>query len=193
LRAEAERAFGRCIAADFHAEEACEQRAVLRLRRGDTGGAQADARALFASPARGAAARLVWARAAMLAKDARGAVAALEPLASTGRADAEMLFVLGRAYLDCRRPADAARVLRDAHARTPSDLPTSIALGIALSDAGELGPAEQLFRELAATHPDDPAVLQNLAAVLSRRGLHDEANRLEARARALRDAAAAGR
>jgi predicted Zn-dependent protease len=102
------------------------------------------------------------------------------------------LDLLGNTYLTLNRPRDAARVLRRSHARQPNEWRTAMNLGVALSQSGELAAAESILRDLAVSQPSNPDVLQNLAAVLQRRGKNAEKDRLldeAARIRALPPAA----
>jgi Flp pilus assembly protein TadD len=59
--------------------------------------------------------------------------------------------------------------------------------GVALSRSGSLERAEKVLRELARKQPQDADVLQNLAAVLQRRGRRREADALLREAARLRE------
>ena len=113
-------------------------------------------------------------------------VVVLAPAFQNDKLSVEGLDLLGSAYAKLEKPADAARVLKRAHERRPDDWQTAMNLGVALSQSGDLTGAEGVLRPLAAAHPNEPAVLQNLAAVLQKRGRRAEADRLLARAEALR-------
>jgi Flp pilus assembly protein TadD len=182
----AENAFGACIAAGFRLDEARQQRAHLRLRRGDNHGAMEDARPLLASGACASAGRLLMARAALAAGDAPQTVALLAPSFRSDSLSTDALFILGQAYLRLDRHAEAAAAFQRAHDRQPDDWRTSMNLGVALSKSGQLEAAEAVLRALATARPRDPDVLQNLAAVLQKRGRRSEADRLVRQADKLR-------
>jgi tetratricopeptide (TPR) repeat protein len=113
-------------------------------------------------------------------------VVVLAPAFQDDKLSTDGLDLLGSAYSKLEMPADAARVLRRAHERRPDDWKTAMNLGVALSQSGDLAGAENVLRPLAQAHPNEPAVLQNLAAVLQKRG-HAEADRLLARAKRCAD------
>ena len=78
-------------------------------------------------------------------------------------------------------------MLQRAHERNPKEWRTTVNLAVALSESGDLQGAEALLRPLAAEYPEQPEVLQNLAAVLQRRGQRSEADALMRRVQALRE------
>ena len=58
------------------------------------------------------------------------------------------------------------------------DWRVAVNLGVALSESGDLSGAESVLRPLVEARPNDPIVLQNLAAVLQRQGKRREADQL---------------
>ena len=177
LFAISERAFSACIDVNYRQPDALERRAYLRLRRGATAGAAADARQLLPVATHTFAARVLLARAALAQNNPAEAVRVLTP-AENAPASAEALLLLGKAYAQLGRHADAAAALQRAHDLDPGDWTTAMNLGVALSESGDLANAERLLRGLLAKRPGDPVALQNLAAVLQRRGQRTEAQRL---------------
>lgn len=177
LFAVAETAFSACIDANYRSADALERRAHLRLRRGAPADAAVDAQRLLDIPTHQFAGRVLLARAALAQKKPAEAVRVLTPAADppTG---AEALLLLGKAYTQLGRHADAAGALQRAHDLDPGDWTTAMSWGIALSESGDLANAERILRGLVDQRPTDPAALQNLAAVLQRRGRRAEAQRL---------------
>lgn len=182
----AEEAFSVCIEHAYRTGESLERRSHLRLRRGDPVGAQDDARALMAIPEQRAAGSLLYARAALAAREPHHAVQALAPEFAADRASVDALEVLAQAYFELRDPQRAVPVLRRAHERRPDDWRITMNLGVALSQSGDHAGAEFVLRPIAEKHPREPDVLQNLAAALQRLGKRAEADVLLRRARELR-------
>jgi len=176
-----EQAFSACIELGYQTADALERRAHLRLRRGAAADAAADARLLLDLPTHRAAGQVLCARAALAQKDPAGAVRALTPVEHPPQS-AAALFLLGKAYTQLGRHAEAAAALQRAHALDPQDWTTAMNLGVALSESGQLAAAERVLRTLVEKRPGDPVALQNLAAVLQRRGRRAEAQRLLERA-----------
>lgn len=182
----AEAAFGACIDAGYRSAESLDRRAHLRLRRGDAGGAEADARRLLAIPGQRSAGALLYARAALAAQAPHRAVQALAPEFEADRASADALGILAKAFFELRNPERAVPVLRRAHERNPRDWRIAMNLGVALSQSGDPAGAAAVLRPLAVAHPNEPDVLQNLAAALQRLGERSEADSLLRRAAVLR-------
>lgn len=181
----AEQAFSACIDLQYQLPDALERRAHLRLRRGAPAAAAADAGRLLEVPTHRAAGQVLLARAALAQKDAAGAVRALTP-ATHPPQSADALFLLGKAYAQLGRHAEAAAALQRAHALDPQDRTTAMNLGVELSESGQLEEAERVLRSLVDQRPSDSVALQNLAAVLQRRGRRAEAQRLLERVGAAR-------
>jgi Flp pilus assembly protein TadD len=177
LFAISEHAFSACIDANYQQPDALERRAHLRLRRGAVRDAAADARRLLTISTHVYAGRVLLARAALVQKNPAEAVRVLTP-DENPPASADALLLLGKAYSQLGRHADAAAALQRAHDLAPEDWTTAMNLGVALSESGDLPNAERLLRSLLAKRPGDPVALQNLAAVLQRRGQLAEAKRL---------------
>jgi tetratricopeptide (TPR) repeat protein len=186
LLAMAEAAFAASASSSQYGSRARLGRAEIRLRRGDADGAYADAKSLLGDSTVAAASRVLAGRAALAAQRPRETVVMLAPAFQTDRLDQEGMATLGSAYLQLEMPVYAARVLGRAHERRPDDWRTTVNLAIALAQSDDLQRSEELLRELAKRHPDEPYVLQNLAAVLQRRGQRNEAAELLRRAEALR-------
>jgi tetratricopeptide (TPR) repeat protein len=178
LLAMAAGAFTACADLGFRAPEARLRRAEVRLLRGQAEDAYREARELIPVAALAGEARLLAARAAVAAARPPDVVAVLAPAYQANSLAVDGLDLLGNAYLDLEMPQYAAPVLERAHARRPGAWKTAVNYAIALSETGELARAESLLRPLLATHPDEPYVLQNLAAVLQRRGRRTEAEKL---------------
>jgi Flp pilus assembly protein TadD len=178
LYAIAEKGFSHCIETGYRSGDSRDQRAHIRLRRGDAAGTAADARLLLNDPARARSARLLLARAEQAQGRHAEVVRLLAPPFAADSLNLDGLDLLGNTYLKLNRPREAADVLRRSHERQPQDWRTAMNLGVALSLSGDLVAAESLLRELAASTPSNPDVLQNLAAVLQRRGRRAEADRI---------------
>jgi tetratricopeptide (TPR) repeat protein len=183
----ADAAFAACADLGYRVPESRLRRAEIHLRLNEPAPAYQEAHALIGDPAQGAAARLIAGRAALLGNRPQDAVMVLAPAFRADSLGVDGMGILGKAYLQLSMPQYAARVLRRAHERAPEDWKTSVNLGVALSESGELVAAETLLRPLATRYPDQPEVLQNLAAVLQRRGQRDEAEALMRRVRALQN------
>ena len=79
--------------------------------------------------------------------------------------DAATLATLGTINLLQNNFERAVAYLQRAHELAPTELETSINLGVALSQRGQVQPALTLFNALRDQHPDDPLILFNLALV----------------------------
>ena len=174
----AEAAFGACIDANYRTADALERRARLRLRRQDFTAAEADATRLAVIPGERLPANILHARAALGLRNPHRAIAALEPECASENAPVEALELLATAYTEVKAYARAATVLRRAHAKRPQDWRIAVDLGVALSQSGDPAGAELVLRPVAEARPNDPVVLQNLAAVLQRLGKRREADQL---------------
>ncbi len=96
--------------------------------------------------------------------------------------------VLEKALVQLEKYAAPAALLpwyRQAALRWPDSLVFMVGLGNAAYADGQLDRAEQAFRTASARHPQNAAVLNNLATVLQQRGQLDEALSVAERAVAL--------
>ena len=135
--------------------------------------------------------------------DAAAAVVALEQALARDAEHRAAHHVLGNAYRRLGREQDSARHLALGTPATRSHLPDPYSArflqyrvsltdqterGIALMVAGDMGEAEQVFRQTLAYHPDNLTLLNNLAIVVMRQDRLDESRALLERALAVDDA-----
>ena len=90
-------------------------------------------------------------------------------------ADALVRVKLGELYRDAERPADAARLMREAVRLDPSVASYWNALGMVLGGSGDLPGAEQAFREAATRDRRDAQYAYNLGLALVRQNKRAEA------------------
>lgn len=90
------------------------------------------------------------------------------------------------ATLEDRTGTQAIDELRYLFHKHPDDWPIGMRLGVALLAVGDLQEAEEVLRAVVVLQPENPAALQNLAAVLDRRKKYREAQELLTRAESLR-------
>ena len=90
-------------------------------------------------------------------------------------ADALVRVKLGELYRDAERPADAARLMREAVRLDPSVASYWNALGMVLGGSGDLPGAEQAFREAATRDRSDAQYAYNLGLALARQNKRAEA------------------
>ena len=90
------------------------------------------------------------------------------------RQDALVRVKLGELYRDAERPADAARLLREAVTLDPSVASYWNSLGMVLGGSGDLPGAEQAFREAATRDRGDAQYAYNLGLAL---GAAEQASR----------------
>ena len=182
----AESAFAASAELGFRTSEARLWRAEARLGSGDARGAYEQARELVADRELSVPARWLAARAAHAAGQPQSVVQLLAPAHRAESLDADGLDLLGNTYLELQRPGDAVPVLQAALEKHPDDWRTAVNLGIALARTDRLAEAEALLRPFANRYPNEPIILQNLAAVLQRLGKRAEALGLLERADELR-------
>jgi len=171
---EAERALMRALALNPRQPYAANQLGLLRYREGDVAGARRWFETAIRSKPGFADAHLNLALLTMQAGDAAGAAGHLA-VAERHRNSPGLALGIANAWLELRRPADAARLYPEVVAALPRDSTARNNYVVALNQLGRLDEARREALRVLETAPHYADARMNLAFTLERMGDRDGA------------------
>ena len=110
------------------------------------------------------------ARALFEAGDRSGAIAVAEAAAKAFPKDLQTQLTLATLYSNAGRTNEAISIAETAAKTFPRDLPAQFTLVDAYADAGRSTDAERVLRQMLASDPSNPRVLNHLGYLLANRG-----------------------
>lgn len=111
------------------------------------------------------ASRYLLGQAYLDARDPDSTLFYINPVVSAGRANAKMLLLQSRAYLDLEQQGDALQAAVDAMALDPKDPHIANQLGLIYADMGSFSEARRFFHKARQGMLDDVIVMNNLAMI----------------------------